>query len=309
MQLRVRVHPARLVNVVRGQHPVASPPHDQGGPRVPGRGRREFPPPLRPHAAPGRQFDGGLQHHRAAVRLPADGQGVIDALSGGQRAVRVDGALQQGGAGPGGLAGAQRSDHRHREHPQQQRHLAAEPRAVDQRQAGDPVGILGQQLLADGPAERVAHHVHRPGFAEGVQGVGDTVGEDRQADRFAWAFGESEPRHVEGDHSVACGQPLVLRSPVLQAAADAVDQQHRRVVRVAVDPDPGAPAVDLDEGCPAHALARSDSAATGLAVPNRRAASSTGPLRSRAWSALKFISTVHGPLVPCCGNSSIARMM
>ena len=48
----------------------------------------DFPPPISGRtAAPGRQFDGGLSITAPLCGCPADSQGVIDALSGGQRAV------------------------------------------------------------------------------------------------------------------------------------------------------------------------------------------------------------------------------
>ena len=82
------------------------------------------------------------------------------------------------------------------------------------------------------------------------------------------------------------GEPLVLRSPVFEAAADTVQQQNRRISGVAVDPDPDATSVHIDEGGPAHALAAPEPTAARAAVLNRSAASSTGPLIRRSRSDL-----------------------
>ena len=151
--------------------------------------------------------------------------------------------------------------------------------------------------------------MQRPGLAEDIDGTQCAFGEGGQRDRAVGPVGESEARHVHGDHPVVGGEPLVLGIPILQAAAYTVHQQHRRVVRVAVDPDPDASSVHLDEGGTAHARAAPAVAVERATEENRSAASSTGPLRNRARSALKFISTVHGPVVPCCGNRSMARVM
>ena len=151
--------------------------------------------------------------------------------------------------------------------------------------------------------------MQRPGLAEDIGGAQDPFGEGGQRDRTVGPVGESEPRHVHGDHPIVGGEPLVLRIPVLKAAADAVYQEHRRVVRVTLDPHPNPSSVHLDEGGTAHARAAPAVAVERATEENRSAASSTGPLRNRARSALKFISTVHGPVVPCCGNRSMARVM
>ena len=190
----------------------------------------------------------------------------------------------------------------------QQRHLAAEPAAVDQRRAGDGQDP-GPTAAGRWPqAERVAHHVHRPGFPRASRVSATPRAKTGRADRLARAIGEPEPGHVEGDHPVACGQPLGTAGPVLQAAADAVDPAAPAGCPGRRRPGPGCacrrPRRRLPGSRPGEIRTRPPAA-----VPNRSAASSTGPFRSRAWSALKFISTVHGPLVPCCGNSSIARMM
>ncbi len=151
--------------------------------------------------------------------------------------------------------------------------------------------------------------MQRPVLPERVDGGESPFGEGGQRDRAVGPVGEPEARHVHGDHPVAGRQRFVLRVPVLQTAADAVQQEHRRVVRITYDADPHPPSVDLEEGGPAHARAAPAVTTERAVLENRSAASSTGPLRNRAASALKFISTVHGPDVPCCGNSSMARMM
>ena len=243
------------------------------------------------------------------MRFGGDRHRAVDPHLGGQGGIVEAGPLQHPRRRPGGALGAQRADHRHRQQSQQRGDLAAEARAVDQCQAGHPLGPAGQRLQRDRAAERVADDVQRPGLPERIDRTERAFGEGGQRDRTVGPVGEPEAGHVDGDHPVLTREPLVLRIPVLQTAADTVHQQHRRVVRVAFDPHPDPPSVHLDEGGPAHARAAPAVATERAVLENRRAASSTGPLRSRAASARKFISTVHGPVVPCCGNSSMDRMM
>ena len=243
------------------------------------------------------------------MRLGGDRHRPVDTRLGGQGRIGEAGALQHPGGRPGGALGAQRPDDRDGQQPQQHGHLAAESGTVDQRQAGHPFGPVGQCLQRDRPAQGVADDVQRAGLAECVDRAECALGEGGQRDRAVRPVGEPEAGHVDGDHPELAGEPLVLRIPVLQAAADAVHQQHRRVVRVTFDPHPDPPAVHLDEGGPAHARAAPAVATERAVLEKRSAASSTGPLRRRAASARKSISTVHGPLVPCCGNRSMARMM
>lgn len=243
------------------------------------------------------------------MRFGGDRHRAVDARLGGQCRVGEAGPFQHARGRTGGALGAQRPDHRNGQQPQQRGHLAAESRAVDQRETGHPLGPVGQRLQCDGPTERVADDVQRAGLAECVDRAEGAFGEGRQRDRAVGPVGEPEAGHIDGDHPEVAGEPLVLRIPVLQAAADAVHQQHRRVVRVAFDPYPDPPSVHFDQGGPAHARAAPAVATDRAVLENRSAASSTGPLRSRAASARKFISTVHGPEVPCCGKSSIARVM
>ncbi len=281
----MREHPAGLLDVVAGQHLVALAPHHQGGSRVQGREGGQLPAPARPDAAGVGQLDRRRQHHRSVVRLGGDRHGAVDAFPGGQRRVGVARALEHPGGGAGVAAGAQRTDDRQRQDPQQRGDLGAEAGAVDQPQAGHPLRSQRQHLHGDRSAEGVAEHMHRPGLAECVDGAEHPFGESGQRDRRLGLIGEPEPGDVDGDHPVVLGEPGVLKIPVLQAAADPMDQHHRRVVRVTVDPDAHTSALHLDEGGPAHARAAPAVTGVRLAVLNRSAASSTGPLRSRAWSA------------------------
>ena len=243
------VPPGRL-EVGRGQDPVAVAPDQQGGAGVRGHGRQQFRAPLRSYPAGGAEMIGDLQQERAGAGLCGDPQRMRDAFGGGQCRIGEDPAFHQPGAGGGAVRRGVPPQTGQGQHAQQRGDLGAETRAVDQGQAGDPVGVGCQQLHGDRTAERIADDVAGPGLTEFGQDARHAVGQGRQVGGSVPARREPETRLIRRDHVEAPRQSLHLFGPVLQAAGDAVQQEQRRALPITCCLDPDGTVIDSQQAHP-----------------------------------------------------------
>ena len=164
----------------------------------------------------------GVGAHRAAVDLRGDLRGVRRVTV----ASRGGHDLQHAGTGRHHqCAGAGRDQH----------HPAYAPRRLHRQ-------LLGQ-AAAPGEAEDVEAAVPEPGHQRGHPGgqPGDRVGQRRQR-------GAADTRNVEADDPAVGVQLVDQRLQRLEADADAVAQQERRLVGVRPDPGPhGHPGGDAPD--------------------------------------------------------------
>ena len=139
---------------------------------------------------------------------------------------------------------------------------------------------------------------------ETVEGFEHAACEHLERGRFGCAAREPEARQIERDDPMGAGQARILKRPVLEAAADAVQQQHGRARWVAFDTDAGASAVDRDDDGGAHRAATSNGIAVEFTTDcvNLRTGSSTGALRSTDRSSAYFVCATHGASEPWRGS-------
>lgn len=119
--------------------------------------------------------------------------------------------------------------------------LPPEAGAVDEHQCAHPVRVASRHRHRPGPAQRITHDGHGVvggSEAQGVKDSGGRVGQVHQAGTAREGVVEAESRMVHRDHEVVVRQQILGRHPVLETAADAVQEQYRRRVGVSGQPDP-----------------------------------------------------------------------
>ncbi len=148
----------------------------------------------------------------------------------------------------GRRAHQQRRERVEGEHPEAHGHLPAEARAVREHERPHAIRVPGREGHRDRAAERVADRRHGTRDARRVDVRGQRVGQRLQRGRSDDGIRPAEPGQVEAVQLVAGGEAGVLLVPVLEAAADAVQEEER--IPGAGHAVPHPPAADVEHRGP-----------------------------------------------------------
>ena len=223
------------LEVVRRENAVSIAPHDQSRSWMTRDRVEQVSSPLLPHTARGDHIYFAISNRKA----PLPGRAAMASACSMRCPVTNAGSSKQRRsitpAQRSAVARGEPTQARHGEHAQQRGRFGAEPGAVYQGQAGDPVGR----------AAAAARQRRRPAScrSHGRAGAHPARPTSRRRHRPArWSVAgsglrsEAEAGQIEADDAVFRREQHELRRPILKATADPVQQQYRRVGGVTLTP-------------------------------------------------------------------------